>query len=63
MNRLASCSILALGALLLSACTTVDYDFSDVAIRGNQAQGYALAQAVLASCDPVGEIGPASPAG
>ncbi|WP_345798606.1 FAD-dependent oxidoreductase [Castellaniella sp. MT123] len=40
-----------------------DYDFSDVAIRGNQAQGYALAQAVLASCDPAGGIGPASPAG
>lgn len=34
MNRLASCSILALGALLLSACTTVDYDFSDVKKSG-----------------------------
>ncbi len=38
-----------------------DYDFSDVAIRSNQAQGYALAQAVLTSCDPAGGIGPASP--
>ncbi|NKC27688.1 hypothetical protein HED52_02625 [Ochrobactrum ciceri] len=34
MNRLASCSILVLGALLLSACTTVDYDFSDVKKSG-----------------------------
>ncbi|MEE9052168.1 GH25 family lysozyme [Brucella melitensis] len=30
MNRLASSTILALGAFLLCACTTVDYDFSDV---------------------------------
>ncbi len=35
MNRLASCSILALGAFILSACTTVDYDFSDVRKSGS----------------------------
>ncbi|CAB5716647.1 Rhodocoxin reductase [Delftia tsuruhatensis] len=29
-----------------------DYDFSELAIRSNQKQGYALAQAILASCDP-----------
>ena len=35
MNRLASYSILALGAFILSACTTVDYDFSDVKKSGS----------------------------
>lgn len=41
MNRLANRSILALGVFLLSACTTVDYDFSDVKKSGNSMQQMA----------------------